>query len=125
MPFWPRSAPTQRSPSLRCCTLHVRGSPTPTVASRQLSSKAKLEETAMRNNRDRPRDMANDIIGLVREGTKKWTRTVKAEERNPSSRSYRMTRMTRERGVSFKEAAWEVMETAYMQASGNGALPAH
>ena len=49
--------------------------------------------------------MANDIIGLVREGTKKWTRTRKAEERNPASRAYRMTRMTRERGVSFKEAA--------------------
>jgi hypothetical protein len=69
--------------------------------------------------------MANDIIGLVREGTKRWTRTKKAEERNPASRAYRMTRMTRERGVSFKEAAWEVMQTAYMQASGNGALPAH
>jgi hypothetical protein len=69
--------------------------------------------------------MANDIIGLVREGTKRWTRTRKAEERNPASRAYRMTRMTRERGVSFKEAAWEVMETAYMLASGNGALPAH
>ena len=74
---------------------------------------------------NQPRDMANDIIGLVREGTKRWTRTRKAEERNPASRAYRMTRMTRERGVSFKEAAWEVMETAYMLASGNGALPAH
>ena len=49
--------------------------------------------------------LANDIIGLVREGTKKWTRTRKAEERNPASRSYRASRMTRERGVSFKEAA--------------------
>jgi hypothetical protein len=33
--------------------------------------------------------------------------------------------MTRERGVSFKEAAWAIMERAYMLASGNGALPAH
>jgi hypothetical protein len=73
---------------------------------------------------DRPRDMANDIIGLVREGTKKWTRTVKAEERSPASRAYRMSRMTRERGTSIKEAAAQIMEAAYLQASGNGELPA-
>jgi hypothetical protein len=74
---------------------------------------------------DRPRDLANDIIGLVREGTKKWTRTRKAEERSPVSRSYRMSRMTRERGVSFKEAAAEIMEEAYLKASGNGQYPAN
>jgi hypothetical protein len=71
------------------------------------------------------RDMANDIIGAIREGTKKWTRTRKAEERSPASRSFRRSRLTRERGVSFKEAAAEIMEKAYMQASGNGALPAN
>jgi hypothetical protein len=71
------------------------------------------------------RDMANDIIGLVRAGTKKWTRTRKAEERNPASRSYRSSRMTRERGVSFKKAAAQIMEAAYLQASGNGTLPAN
>jgi hypothetical protein len=55
----------------------------------------------MAKKSDRPRDLANDITGLVREGTKKWTRTVKSEERSPASRSYRAQRMTRERGVSF------------------------
>jgi hypothetical protein len=74
---------------------------------------------------DRPRDLANDIIGLVREETKKWTKTRKAEERNPASRSYRASRMARKRGVSFKEAAAEIMEAAYMQVSGNGTLPAN
>jgi len=57
----------------------------------------------MAKKSDRPRDLANDIIGLVREGTKKWTRTVKTEERSPASRSYQVQRMMRERGVSFKE----------------------
>src|SRR5262249_1598687 len=71
------------------------------------------------------RDMASDIIGLVREGTKKWTRTVKAEERSPSSRAYRESRMTRERGTSMKEAAAQIMEKAYMQARGAGRLPAN
>jgi hypothetical protein len=79
----------------------------------------------MTKKSDKPRDMAADIIGVIREGTKKWTRTIKAEERNPSSRSYRMSRMTSERGVSFKDAAAEVMERAYMAASDNNTLPAN
>ena len=32
--------------------------------------------------------------------------------------------MTREPRTTQKEAAWEVMEAAYMAASGNGTLPA-
>ena len=63
---------------------------------------------------------AAGLIGIVKEGTKKWTRTVQMEERNPSSRRYRSARMTRERGIKFKEAAEEVMEEAYNKASGNG-----
>src|SRR5262245_3079421 len=69
--------------------------------------------------------MTGDIIGLVRAGTKKWTRTRKVEQRNPASRSYRMSRLTRERGVSFKEAAWECMEQAYRHVSGPDGLPAN
>jgi hypothetical protein len=79
----------------------------------------------MAKKNDRPRDLANDIIGLVREGTKKWTKTRKAEERSPASRSCRMARMTRERGVSFKDAAAEIMAEAYKKVSGNGTLPAN
>jgi len=33
--------------------------------------------------------------------------------------------MTRERGVSFKEAAGEIMESAYLKVSGNGEYPAN
>jgi hypothetical protein len=69
--------------------------------------------------------MAADIIGVIRDGTKKWTTTVKSEERSPASRSYRYARMTRERGVSFKAAAAQVMPEAYRKVSGNGALPAN
>jgi len=75
--------------------------------------------------KNKSRDLASDIIDAVREGTKKWTRTVKAEERSPASRAYRAQRMTRERGVQFKEAAAEIMEEAYLKASGNGQLPAN
>jgi hypothetical protein len=74
---------------------------------------------------EQPRSMAVDIIGVIREGTKKWTKTVKAEERSPASRSYRYARMTRERGISFKEAAAEIMESAYLKVSGDGKYPAN
>jgi hypothetical protein len=71
------------------------------------------------------RGMANDIIDVIRAGTKKWTRTRKTEERSPASRSYRYSRMTQERGISFKEAAEQTMETAYLKASGDGQYPAN
>jgi hypothetical protein len=77
----------------------------------------------MAKKSDRPRDLANDIIGIVYEGTKKWTRTVKAEERTPASRAYRASRMTRERGISMKEAAAQIIERAYLQVSGGDQLP--
>jgi hypothetical protein len=80
---------------------------------------------AKKPDRPRPRSMADDIRDAVREGTRKWTKTVKAEERSPASRSYRYSRMTRERGVSFKDAAAEIMEAAYLKVSDNGALPAN
>ena len=75
--------------------------------------------------KNKSRDLASDIIDAVREGTKKWTRTVKAEERSPASRAYRASRMTRERGTSIKEAAAQIMEAAYMEVSGDGQLPAN
>jgi hypothetical protein len=79
----------------------------------------------MAKKSDRPRDMANDIIGAIRAGTSKWTKTRKTEERSPASRRYRYSRMTRERGVSLKEAAAEIMPEAYDKVSGNGSLPAN
>ena len=71
------------------------------------------------------RGMANDIIDVVRAGTKRWTRTRKAEERSPASRTCRYVRMTHERGVQFKEAAAEILPEAYAKVSGNGQYPAN
>jgi hypothetical protein len=65
-------------------------------------------------------NLAADIIGCVKQGTKKWTRTAQMEERDPVSRRYRFARMTRERSIKFKEAAEEIMEEAYNKASGDG-----
>ena len=72
----------------------------------------------------RPRNIANDILDAVETATSKWTRQKKSEERHPGMVRYRTSRMTKEPRTSQKEAAWEVMEAAYMAASGNERLPA-
>ena len=72
----------------------------------------------------RPRNIANDILDCVETATAKWTRQKKSEERHPGNIRYRVSRMTREPRTTQKEAAWEVMEAAYMAASAGGTLPA-
>jgi hypothetical protein len=72
----------------------------------------------------RPRSIADDIIDVVETATSKWTRQKKSEERHPGMVRYRASRMTREPRTTQKEAAWQIMEEAYMAASGDGTLPA-
>jgi Topoisomerase 6 subunit A/Spo11, Toprim domain len=72
----------------------------------------------------RPRNIANDMIDAVESATRKWTRQKKSEERHPGMIRYRMSRMTKEPRTTQKDAAWQIMEEAYMAASGNGTLPA-
>jgi hypothetical protein len=73
---------------------------------------------------NRPRNIANDIIDAVETATAKWKQQKKSEERHPGMVRYRMSRMTKEPRTSQKDAAWQVMEAAYLAASGNGTLPA-
>jgi hypothetical protein len=73
---------------------------------------------------DRPRNIANDILDCVETATAKWTRQKKSEERHPGNVRYRLSRMTRELRTTQKDAAWEVMEGAYLKASTNNTLPA-
>jgi hypothetical protein len=72
----------------------------------------------------RPRNIANDIIDGLETVTRKWTRQKKSEERHPGMIRYRMSRMTKEPRTTQKDAAWEIMEEAYMAASGGDTLPA-
>jgi len=72
----------------------------------------------------RPRTIANDILDCVETATAKWTRQKKSEERHPGNIRYRVSRMTREPRTTQKEAAWQVMEAAYMAASAGDTLPA-
>ena len=68
----------------------------------------------------RPRSIADDIIDVVETAASKWTRQKKSEERQPGNIRYRASRMTKEPRTTQKDAAWEILEEAYMAASGNG-----
>jgi hypothetical protein len=80
--------------------------------------------TSPMTKQPRPRNIANDILDAVETATSKWTRQKKSEEKHPGLIRYRLSRMTKEPRTTQKEAAWEVLEAAYMAASGNGTLPA-
>lgn len=64
------------------------------------------------------------IVELMTGVTKKWAKQRKAEERSKRAVANRRDLFTRARWT-IKEAAYEVMETAYLKASGNGRYPAN
>jgi DNA topoisomerase 6 subunit A-like protein len=72
----------------------------------------------------KPRNLAEALTSVVTKATGKWTRQKKSDERNPGNVRYRMSRMTKEPRTTQKEAAWEIMEAAYMAASAGDTLPA-
>ena len=64
------------------------------------------------------------LIDAISGVTKKWTKQRKREEREKSAVLNRHYSLVRRHTVSIKEAAWRVMEEAFMQASANNTLPA-
>lgn len=67
---------------------------------------------------------ASAIIDAVQGVTKKWAKQRKREEKEANARWNRVVAMRRHRHISIREAAWQVMEQAYMKASANNTLPA-
>jgi hypothetical protein len=70
------------------------------------------------------RSIAGDIVNALETATSKWTKQKKAEERHPGMVRYRASRLTKESRTTQKDAAWTILEQAYLAASGNGRLPA-
>jgi hypothetical protein len=68
---------------------------------------------------------ASSIIGAVEGVTKKWTAQRKREEKEASARLNRSFIMVRRRVITVREAAWQIMDKAYLKASANDRLPAH
>ena len=65
------------------------------------------------------------IIGALEGVTKKWAKQRKREERDTNARANRGYVLVRRHHVTIRDAAWEVMEEAYLKASAGGRLPAH
>ncbi len=63
------------------------------------------------------------VIGLTESVTKDWTRQRKAEERDANARTRRLDRLTRAPRETIRDAAFQVMEEAYLHASTNGMRP--
>jgi len=68
---------------------------------------------------------ADKIIGAVQGVTKKWAKQRRREERDAAAATNRRYVMTRQRSVSIRDAAFSIMERAYLKASASGRLPAH
>jgi hypothetical protein len=66
---------------------------------------------------------ADAIKGAVRSVTKDWAKQRKAEERDRNAAFYRRYRLVRSARTTIREAAFDVMEEAYLAASDGGALP--
>jgi hypothetical protein len=74
---------------------------------------------------DLPTAVTHSLADVIENVTKQWTKLIRAEERNASAEARREERLARSRKVSIKDAAWEVMEEAYMTASDGDTLPAN
>ena len=66
---------------------------------------------------------ADAIKGAVQSVTKGWAKQRKAEERNRNAAFNRRIRLMPSHRVTLREAAFEAMEDAYLEASADGALP--
>jgi hypothetical protein len=68
---------------------------------------------------------AKNIIDAVQKVTGKWAKQRKSEERDAGRALSRRASLVRSYRVTIKDAAWRVMEEAYLHASSGGRYPAH
>jgi hypothetical protein len=71
------------------------------------------------------KEMGDAVAAAVTKATAAWAKQRKAEERDHSRMSNRRTFYMRVRQTTVKDAAYAVMEKAYLKASANGMLPAN
>jgi hypothetical protein len=69
-------------------------------------------------------DFASALLGDIRKATEKWRKQNEREIRDAQARARRRDTFMPIRRTTVQEAAWAIMETAYLKASANGTLPA-
>lgn len=65
------------------------------------------------------------IIEAIEAVTKRWAKQRKAEERNAYNAVRRRHALVRSARKTIKDAAWDILPTAYLHASNNNQYPAH
>jgi DNA topoisomerase VI subunit B len=70
-------------------------------------------------------EQAEAIVQAVLTVTKKWRKFRERQDRNRSAELSKHDALPKTGKMNVKEAAWQVMEAAYLKASANGTLPAH
>ena len=73
---------------------------------------------------DKRINVAHSLSEAVTSVTKSWAKQRRAEERDRGAVHHRLMRLVRATRVTIREAAYSVMEQAYMKASDGGTLPA-
>ena len=73
---------------------------------------------------DKRINVAHSLAEAVTGVTKSWAKQRRAEERDRGAVHHRLMRLVRATRVTIREAAYSVMEQAYMKASDGGTLPA-
>jgi len=71
------------------------------------------------------KQIGDAIIDAVTKATSSWAKSRRVEERDRNAVQRRRERLIRSTQVSTKDAAYAVMEEAYLAASANGTLPAN
>lgn len=70
-------------------------------------------------------EIGNAIINAVIKATSGWAKARKTEERDHRTMQRRRERLIKSTRMTTKDAAYEVMEEAYLAASADGRLPAN
>jgi hypothetical protein len=70
-----------------------------------------------------PYEIRRDIKDLIENVTSEWHRQRLREIKDAAQIRARRDRLVARERISIKDAAWEVMEAAYREASGGGRLP--
>jgi hypothetical protein len=68
-------------------------------------------------------DFASALVDDIKKATDKWRKQKESEIRDRQARLRRRDNFMQVRRITMQEAAWEVMEAAYMKASAGGTLP--
>ena len=71
-----------------------------------------------------PYQIEEAVESIIIKITAAWTKQRKAEDRDSAARAKRQERLARRQQVKIKDAAYAVMEEAYLTASAQGTLPA-